>query len=163
MLDFICSFSCNVLDSRLCKFSISSVIISISSFNFCFKLFISSNLLFSSSFWVFNICVSSIIFANFSLYSFMLYTNSPISMFFNSSFRFKYFLAFSDCSFNGSIFCSISYIMSFILNRFSFVCSNFFQILFFWLCILQFLMLLQIHVFCLLICYLVFHLFYLAL
>ena len=53
--------------------------------------------------------------------------NSPTSMFFNSSLRFKYFFAFSDCIFNGSKFASISVNMSFILNRFNFVCSNFFS------------------------------------
>ena len=48
-------------------------------------------------------------------------------MFFNSSFKFKYFLALSACICKGSRFPSISDKISLILKRFNFVCSNFFS------------------------------------
>ena len=54
--------------------------------------------------------------------------NNPISILFNSSLKFKYFFAFSDWAFNGSIFVSISDKISFILSKFNFVCSNFFSL-----------------------------------
>ena len=57
--------------------------------------------------------------------------NNPISIDFSSSRKSKNFLAFSDCSFSGSIFASISDKISFILSKFNFVCSNFFSDSFF--------------------------------
>ena len=61
----------------------------------------------------------------------MLYKNNPISIPFNSSLKSKNFFAFSDCFFKGSIFTSISDKISFILKRFTFVCSSFFSESFF--------------------------------
>ena len=48
-------------------------------------------------------------------------------MLFSSSLRFRYFLAFSDCVFSGSMLVSISDNMSLILSKFNLVLSSFFS------------------------------------
>ena len=51
-----------------------------------------------------------------------------ISIFFNSSFKLKYFFAISLCFFNGLTLFSSSSITNLILEIFSFVFSNFFKL-----------------------------------
>ena len=112
------------------KFDISSicvVMLFILFFNSSFSAFILSKFFCSSSHWLLYISSSFTISSKLCLYFSILYINKPISIFFNSSLKFKYFLAFSELIFNGSIFVSISDNMSFILSKFSFVLSNFFS------------------------------------
>ena len=97
------------------------------SFNSSFNIFIFSNLPSSKLQFDEIISISSITFCKSCLYFSILYTKSPTSIFFSSCFKSKYFLALSDCSFNGSRFPSISVNISFILSKFSFVLSNFFS------------------------------------
>ena len=112
------------------KFDISSicvVMLFILFFNSSLSAFILSKFFCSSSHWLLYISSSFTISSKLCLYFSILYINKPISIFFNSSLKFKYFLAFSELIFNGSIFVSISDNMSFILSKFSFVLSNFFS------------------------------------
>jgi len=108
-------------------FSISSVISSILDFNSSFRILTLSSFPSSSLHWVCIISISFIISSKLSLYFAILYTNNPISIFFNSSLKFKYFLALSDWTCNGPKLPSISAKMSLILSKFNFVCSNFFS------------------------------------
>ena len=112
------------------KFDISSIFVVISSitvFNSSLSCFVLSIFVSSSSHWLLNISSSFTICVKLSLYFSILYMNNPISMFFSSSLKFKYFFAFSELCFNGSILLSISDNISFILSRFNFVRSNFFS------------------------------------
>ena len=108
-------------------FSISAISSSILAFKVSFLFCPSSNFWLSDVSWSFKICKSSTICSSFSLYVFMLYTNSPTSMLLSSSLKSKNFLALSACNFKGSNCPSISDKISFIRNRLSFVCSSFFS------------------------------------
>ena len=128
ILELHCSICFWLSNPIFCISSIFVVISSISSFNSSFKIFIFSS--FPSSWFNVDFIISSswTSASKSFLYLSILYKNSPISIFFNSSFKFKYFFALSDWSCNGSKFPSISIIISFILNKLSFVCSNFFSV-----------------------------------
>ena len=128
ILEFSFSISFSLSNPIFCISSILVVISSMLSFNSSFKILIFSN--FPSSWFKVEFIISSSL-VNSSkdcLYLSMLYKNNPTSIFFSSSFKFKYFLALSDCCCKGSKFPSISVNISFILNKLSLVCSNFFSV-----------------------------------
>ena len=127
MFEFSCSISFWLSNPKFDIFSICSVISSMLDFNSSFRIFTLSNFPSSSLHCDCITSISCTICCKFSLYFSILYTNNPTSIFFNSSRKFKYFFAFSDCVCNGPKLPSISEIISFILRRFNFVCSNFFS------------------------------------
>ena len=122
---FNISISFWLSNPKLDMFSILTVISSIWDFSSSFNALILSN--FPSSWLHCSLYTSSsfTISSKLFLYFSILYKNNPISIDFNSSLKFKYFLAFSDWAFNGSILDSISAKISLILSKFSFVLSNF--------------------------------------
>ena len=129
--EFICSIFFSLSNPKFCVSSIFAITSSNSFLRFSFKFWSTESLLSSSVFWEFITSISFINSSSFVLYVSILYRNSPISIDFSSSLKLKYFFAFSDWFFSGSIFASISDKISLILSRFSFVCSNFFSDSFF--------------------------------